>query len=206
LNKLFHLLLSLLIPAILFGQYLIPDSSVLQINGVKKLSVSNCLDSSFCFTDEFEFNKRGLVTKEAPGIIGVYSTWDYYENGKLKTYFSRIHAARNGDSVFIADHYYYDENWNFKWIISDQYENARVISTDTIFSNHEAKKTEGRRNQIGQIIEQDLGDLSFPCAIIFEGRHRIYYNYYDNKLLKSAKVLDENDKLLINFAYNYEYY
>lgn len=192
-------------PTILFGQYLTPDSSAIRTNKVKKLAVINCLDSSFCFTDEFEFNKKGLITKEAPGIVGVYSTRDYYDNGKLKTYYSKIHAPSNGDSIFVADHYHYDKNWKFKWIISDQYENAKVVSTDTIYKPRPIKKLEGKRNQKGQVIEQESGDLYFPCAKIFKGKHKIYYEYYDNGLLRNAKVYDDKEKLIINFAYNYDY-
>jgi len=146
------------------------------------------------------------MTKEAPGIVGVYSTWDYYDNGKLKTYYSKIHAPSNGDSIFIADHYQYDKNWKFKWIISDHYENAKVISSDTIYKPRPTKKLEGKRNQKGQIVEQELGDLYFPCTIIFKGKHKIHYVYFDNGLLKNAKVFDDNEKLIINFAYNYDYY
>jgi hypothetical protein len=206
LKRLFYTFIYLITPTILFGQYLTPDISVLRINKVKKLYINNCLDSSFCFTDEFEFNSKGLMTKEAPGIIGVYSTWDYYNNGKLKTYYSKIHAPSNGDSIYIADHYFYDKNWRFKWIISDKYDNAKVISTDTVYKLRLTKDISGKRNQKRQIIEQDLGDLYFPCAIIFKGRHKIYYDYFDNGLLKNAKVFDINEKLIINFEYKYEYY
>lgn len=206
LNKLFYIILTLLTPTFLLGQYLTPDSSILRTNKVKKLTVKNCLDSSFCYTDEFEYNKKGLITKEAPGIVAVYSTWDYFNNGKVKTYYSKIYAPNNGDSIFIADHYHYDKNWKFKWIISDEYENGKVVSSKKNYKLRETNKIEGKRNQTGQVIEQDLGNLDFPCGIFFKGRHKIYYEYYDNGLLKNAKVFDEAGKLIINFAYNYGYY
>lgn len=205
-NRLFYILLCLLTPTILDGQYLIPDSSVLRINKVKKLTVINCLDSSFCFTDEFDFNKKGQMTKEAPGIVEDYSTWDFYDNGLLKTSYTKIHPASNGDSILKADHYHYDTNWKFKCIISDQYQYAKIVSTDTIFILRLTKMPESKHNQKGQVTEQELGDLHFPCAIVFKGRHKIYYEYYDNGLLINAKVIDETEKLIISFAYNYDYY
>lgn len=147
------------------------------------------------------------MTKEAPAMVAFYSTWEYYDNGNIKTYNTLVSSLYNNeDSIFLVDHYHYNKNWKFKWIISDQYKDGNIVSIDTLYKPRPGKKVEGIQNQKGQIIEQELGDLYFPCGNIFRGRHKIYYEYNDDGLLKSAKVLDDTEKLIINFAYSYEYY
>lgn len=206
-NRSVYIFLSLLTPTFASAQYyLTPENSVLRTNKVKKLTVLNCIDSSDCFMDVFEYNKLGLITKESPGIVAVYSEWVYYKNGKLKTYYSKVHPSGNGDSIFIAEHYYYDKNWKFQRMISSQFENAKIISIDTIYKPREDIEPSGKKNQKGQITQQELGDLYFPCAIHFEGKHKIIYEYFNNGLLQNAKIFDDKAKLLINFTYNYDYF
>jgi len=199
----FLFIVFLLVPSISNGQYITPDSKVLRTNKVKKLTVLNCLDSSFCYMDEYEYNKNGLIIKELPGVVAVYLTWDYYDDGKLKTYYSKTHSL---DSIFAADHYYYYKDGKFKYIISEHFEDSRIISTDTIYKLPETKKSEGKRNSKKQIIEQDLGDLHFPCGIEFNGKHKIQYEYLSNGLLLSARIFNSSGKLIINFSFSYDYF
>ncbi len=202
-----YILFLTIYPILTFGQYLMDAESDLKHNKVKRLTVYNCIDSTDCIRDVYEYNRQGQLTKFMPGIVNLYEQNDYYANRKLKTLYVKYHCCKD-DTMYSAEHYFYNKRGKFKYSIKDQFENGKKIKTDTLFENADTKPTQldVKKNKKGEVVEQNVGVILFPCAIEYKGKHRIVYFYKPNGLFENAQVFDETDKLILNFNYNYEFY
>jgi len=203
-KKLYLIILLLTITQNVFGQYhLTNESSILKRCNVKSLTVNNCIGSG-CMKNYYEFNHDGYLIKEVRAIISVYWEWDYYDNGKIKTTYSKNHCCDN-DTIWSSTHYYYLENGELKNLIRKSYEDGRVVEVDTITEEHNSKKKNVElRNPNGQIIEQYLGDLCYPCGIIFKGKHKIRYTYLDNGLITNATISNMENEIIVDLEFKYD--
>ncbi|WP_421754625.1 hypothetical protein [Croceimicrobium sp.] len=187
-----------------FGYHLVNEDSTLSRNNIKSLTVKNCIGSS-CMEVNYEFNSLGLITKLAPAIINPYSTWEYYPDGRIKAKYSKNHCC-DSDTIFSSTHYEYGFNDNLKYVIYRSYKNGMVIKEDTLDKEKEVdlKNYPTIRNEIGQVIEQTLTDLYYPCGIVFKGTHRIRYHYLDNGLIDYGKIYNDQGELIVDLKYEYE--
>ena len=207
LNRILYILVFLSISTTLTGQNLTPDRKVLMSNKIKELTINNSLDTTLCYYDNFIINKKGQIIKEFQGKIDIYFEMDYYENGFYKTYSTKKLVPIDGDSIVNVSRYYYDKNSNLEKIISDNYNNGKPVKSDTIsYIKRHLEMPKFKYNHKKQIIEQTKTNLYYICDNFFKGNHKFIYDYYDNGLIKSAKVFNENNKMILHFIYKYKYY
>ena len=207
LNRILYILVFLSISTTLTGQNLTPDRKVLMSNKIKELTINNSLDTTLCYYDNFIFNKKGQIIKEFQGKIDIYFEMDYYDNGFYKTYSTKKLVPIDGDSIVKVSHYYYDKNPNLEKIVSYNYYKGKIAKIDTLYytkGRQEIPKLKYNRKK--QIIEQTKSFLYYPCDIFYNGNLKFIYDYYDNGLIKSAKVFNENNKMILDFIYKYKYY
>lgn len=187
-----------------YGHHLVNRDSTLARNHVKSLIVKNCIGSA-CMEVLYKFNSQGRITKLAPEIIDPYSTWEYYPDGRIKAEYSKNHSW-NSDTLFASIHYEYKANDSLKHVIYRRYENGLVIKADTLERErkYRVKNYPTVLNAKGQVAEQTLGDLYYPCDVTFKGTHKIQYHYLENGLIDHAKIYDEQNELIVDLKYEYE--
>jgi hypothetical protein len=83
--------------------------------------------------------------------------------------YSQLYGNTN-DTIFLTDHYVYGINGDFKYILSGQQEEGRVVKTDTIVKERKAKPETRKKNHKEQIIEQHTDGPGSPCALLFYTR------------------------------------
>lgn len=107
----------------------------------------------FLFLPAFSFGQYNL--------LDVYSKANYADN----------------DTIFLTDHYVYGLSGGFKYILSEQYEEGRIVKTDTIVEPTKVKPERRKKNQKERIIQQDTNDPTSPCALIFyKRRYKLLYS------------------------------
>jgi hypothetical protein len=78
------------------------------------------------------------------------------------------------DTVFLTDHYVYGLSGDFKYILSEQQEEGRIMKTDTIVKQRKNKAETRKKNRKEQIIEQQTDGSGSPCALLFyKRRHEL---------------------------------
>lgn len=161
-----------------------------------------------CIRDYYEFNRNGQIIKKAPVKINYYITWEYFENGKLKSTSTKQHCC-DTDSIQSSKLYYYKLNGELDYSIYKEYENGKMVKSDSILREKRVKEKNEiptTRNDNKQIIEQELYDLFYPCGITFEGKHTIKYSYTSDGLLANGKIYSQQNKLIVDLKYEYEKY
>jgi hypothetical protein len=97
-----------------------------------------------------------------------------------------MHCNTN-DTIFLTDHYVYGVSGNFKYILSEQNEEGRIVKTDTIIEQIEIKPEKRKKNKKQQVIEQDRNDPASPCAILYKRRYTVINDYQEFCSYISAK-------------------
>jgi len=184
------------------GQHILNDSTVLKTNKVISLVVNNCIDKqASCIRDRYEFNKNGQIVKNYPAVVAMFKKWEYLENGKLDAYYEISYDSE--DSLIYSEHYRYKSVGNLDHIIQSEYNGNVVVGTDTVKIAQKIEQALGKRNSKGQIIEQQLGDLRYPCGIRYKGKHIIKYSYFSNGLIATGKIYNRDNELIVDLVYEY---
>jgi hypothetical protein len=190
------------------GQNLLNTESTLKQNQIKAINVYNCIDSGGCIMDHYEFNKNGQITMFKPAIVNPYWSWDYYPNGKVRFALFKYKCCGD-DTILNSKQYFYKSNGKLRYIIYIDYENGKPIKIDTLRSGLNSPVDDKRKtvkNSLNQIIEQELGEIYYPCGIVFEGKNFIKYSYDKNGLITFGKIYNENDELIVDLKYVYQKY
>ena len=161
---------------------------------VKQLIIQNCLSYNICFRDVYWFNACGEVELHDPPMVASIYKFSYDSDCKLK----RMSA---GHSDF---QYSYLENDSIQ---EDIYDNIKDTVSTLVYSNRFKLSTERNPTSIynhqGEVIEEHMRDLIYPCGIEFYGNYRSEHNYHDNGLKDYVSIYDSLDSLVIELEYSY---
>jgi hypothetical protein len=78
--------------------------------------------------------------------------------------------GNTNDTIFLTDHYVYGISGDFKYILSGQQEEGRIVKTDTIIKQRKVKPETRKKHRKDQMIEQHTNDQASPCALLLYKR------------------------------------
>ena len=201
--KHFHFLLLLIFPAISQGQEVSNEASVLKRNGIKSLTISNCISNSGCFSYYYEFNTCGEPTLEVYPMINNYARQEYDQNCRLSVVWVLNHSPKT-DSIWKKDMYQYNDKDSIL-IITQYFENNQPTDTDSRKRSKEKSEPKNIiKNKEGKIIQHSHGDLYYPCGIHYKGTHIFKYVYNKNGLIAHAIIYNDKNELIVNLEYEYK--
>ncbi|MEZ4847803.1 MAG: hypothetical protein R3B93_04075 [Bacteroidia bacterium] len=189
-----------------FSQHLINESEILKRNRIKSLTISNCFGSG-CIKNDYFFDENGQKIKFIPAVVNMYFEWEYDDKGRLKVEWVKNHCC-NEDTLQYSIHSFYDKKneMQISSRIRSTYENGKVIEEEKISAEKKRKEYPGKTNHKGQIIEQEVGPLSYPCGVYFEGNNRIQYYYAPSGLISGGEIYNESNEIIIELEYAYQRY
>jgi hypothetical protein len=199
---LLHILfLTLIYKAGFSQQYLQNKPEVIIENNVTSLTIRNCLSKASCYTDYYEFNSCGKLSKEMPAMIGNYVKYEYNDKCNLLINWGMNHT-QSADSIWRKAEYIYTTTDTI--LINSYFEDGKEISSDTSkFNSHHKTYLDLTINKKGQVIEYTNGDLYYPCGIHFVGRHKFKYSYSENGLITNAIIYNKAGEVIVNLEYTY---
>ncbi len=195
-------LLSLFWSGMMYGQNFLPEPEVILENNVKSVEINNCLAESFCFQTHYEFGECGKYKLWNPSILGTYWEYEYDENCQTAIVYSKSKNYGPND-LWVKELYLWDDT-NSGSIIRYEYDQKEdLINTDTNIFIMTEMDTKMINNSEGQLVEQVIGELRYPCGIIYKGEHTAKFEYSDNGLIEKVEIYNSKDSLIVDLTYEY---
>ena len=203
-KRLSLILLVVLASVSAWGQNVSNDASVIKRNGIKSLTITNCIGNEGCFSEYYEFNACGEISLEIPPMVNSFAKMEYDKNCRLSVIWVMNHSPKT-DSIWRKAVYNYSDKDSIL-VANYYYENNKLTEkTDSYkISKVKAEPKDAVKDKQGRIIQHSQGDLNYPCGIHYKGSHTFKYTYNKNGLIAKAMVYNSKNELVVNLEYEYK--
>lgn len=165
-------------------KYLEFDKKGYQVLSESYGSIDNLINRNVREFDDYGFIEKEEIYDGFTGEFSHESKYDYDESGKIL----KIESCDKEKDFFSETIYEYDEDGNLSAICSRFGNN-----------NDDQFRTEYKYNDYGNIIYSYSQDFTNCYFRIY------YYDYFDNGLLCNKLVLTDDEKVILDFTYEYQY-
>ncbi|PCJ65288.1 MAG: hypothetical protein COA58_10545 [Bacteroidetes bacterium] len=180
------------------------DSKLIQKNGVKALTIKNCLENTSCYTDYYEFNSCGKISLEQPSMIGSYRRFEYDSKCRLiKSLGLNYTTDKTKDSVWSKSELEYPKH-DSTIVITTHFDDRKLVYQDTTKINERSEPFQNViRNDKGQILQHSYGNLYYPCGTQILGKHTCLYLYNQNGLISHVEIYNSSNEIVVDLKYEY---
>jgi hypothetical protein len=163
-------------------------------HGIFRLVVQNSLENSQCFEDEYKFNDCGEVEYHHPAMVATVYKYKYDSACRLI----------NMSAGFVDYNYKYLGNDSVQEDVFDNLSDSVPIwVSSTRFKQRSIQDPNSIYDDEGNVMEERMGKLIYPCGIEYPGEHRAVHFYKKNGLKDFVQIFDSLDKVIVEEKYLY---